>query len=384
MDMKRRFLLLLAGATLAVFGQVSGVYAQDVAPASYEDIIARLQAVEQQVASQNVQNGPAESAPGGGGCCQSCCDCCCPPPRRWYARYDSVYVEPRFTRNVAFQVFDVNVAVGEDVQLIDFDWDLEYSPRVEVGYLSGCGGLGWRARYWHFDHGVSARLNDPGTGRVEFGLHDDPDLEIETDDTEFAEAVENIELKVFDLELSRQWDGCCGSLTASLGVRYVSMDQFFRGSIADIATGEVDEFVQSDFSFEGIGPTLALEGVRRSGYRNWSVFANTRVSLLFGDSERVQFAFDPQDPADPIDDLLTENNDFDVKAIAEVQLGVQYDYYLRNCAVLFFRAGLEAQYWPHWGGAGSQNGEDTDGIGEDPFLSDMGFVGFTGSVGLAW
>ena len=178
----------------------------------------------------------------------------------------------------------------------------------------------------------------------------------------------------------------CSELTFSGGLRYLRKDQNYRAEIADITTGVIDEIAVSDTFFEGVGPTLALEGVRHLGASSLSVFGKSRGSLLLGDSGLQQARIDPDTlhPDVPIRDFFTTENSLDFQFIAELQVGLQYERCFWNGKTLLGRIGAEVQYWPSGGSASYQNGEDSDGHGVDPRDADMLLFGLSASVGTKW
>lgn len=370
--------MVLLGLLMALANS-NDLHAQDVRPESYDDLLARLDAVESELAAQH-------NAPKYGNSSRSCCNSTIRRAVRGglYASYENVVIHPYFSHNGAYEIFDAIPNIPEDSETVEFDWDFEYTPRIEFGYIRPCSGLGWRARYWHFDHGTSAQATDPGTGRIEVGLHDDPDIEISTSNDEFVQATHNLKLSVLDLEAMRRRNHSIGELTVSGGLRYVRMDQDYRAAFTNINTGILDDLATSSHYFEGLGPTLALEGVRRLGRPNWSLFSKFRGSLLFGDSGLEQSSIDPQNVSSPIRDYVTASNSLDVLFIGEAQLGMGYTRCLGNGMQIFGSFAGEVQYWPSGGSGAYQNGEDSDGIGHDPRDSDMGFFGLTFAIGTSW
>jgi len=224
----------------------------------------------------------------------------------------------------------------------------------------------------------------PADGRIEVGLHDDPDIEVSTGNNEFVRATHALNLDVVDLEVMVRRGLSNGQRTISGGLRYLRMDQGYRADFIDNDTGIIDDIVTSTHTFEGVGPTVALGGVRRLGLPAWSLFGIVRSSLVFGNSSLQQARIDPQTPAATVRDFVSDSKDLDLLFIGELQLGVQYERPLSNGMLLFGRLGMEAQYWPSGGSGASQNGEDSDGHGNDPRDADMGFLGVSASVGTNW
>ncbi len=377
LSLPRLSLTLCAGLLLAAVCWEGSAQAQQVSLASYNDLLSRLESVESRLANERHDGGGCDAC--GPDCCDSCCDTSiC--RGGWYGMYEAVFVKPYFTQNQAFTIMDVpELPAGEDVQLVEFDWDMEHSPRFEVGYLSPCSGAGFRARYWNFDRSTSLSAADPGAGHLDIGLHDDPDIQISTSDNERVDATHAMELDVLDLEVMGRSESCWGYTTFSAGARYLRLEQHYIGNIVNNITNVFDENAISDHTFEGLGPTLAAEAVFYLGNDGWSAFANTRASVVFGEST----LFQEQQNGAPNDTLIA-NNDSDLLAIFETQLGLQYDHYTDGGALVFVRFACEAQYWPSGGSGAYQNGEDGDGMGHDPREADMGLLGFSAALGANW
>lgn len=88
-------------------------------------------------------------------------------------------------------------------------------------------------------------------------------------------------------------------------------------------------------AFEGVGPTVALEGRRRLGASAWSLYGNVRGSALFGTiSNKSMFTFMPR-----------SNIAGEVMGVAENQLGVAWDRVTEGGLILEARACWETQYW---------------------------------------
>ena len=376
--MRRPFILALLGLFMAL-GSSSRLHAQRIMPTSYEDLVSRLESVESKLTTQPETAWSSDQI-----CSDGCTNSCCEARGGLFVTYENVWIKPFFNHNGAFQIFNAIPNTGESVEIVEFDWSFRSTPRVELGYLIPCSGLGWRARYWQFNSSTSTTATDPGEGNIAVGLHDDPDIEVNTADDEFARASHALDLDVVDLEVIMRRESNCSEFTFSGGLRYLRMDQDYRASFTNFNTGIVDDIVVSNHFFEGFGPTLGLEGVRRLGTSSLSLFGKTRGSLLLGDSGLDQASIDPQDIAEPIGDFVTTSNTLDFQFIAELQVGVQCERCLSNGSLLFGRLGAEVQYWPSAGSGAYQNGEDNDGHGEDPRDSDMLLFGLSASVGGKW
>ena len=378
--MRRPFTLALLSMCVTLCSS-SLLHAQQAKPISYEDLVSQLETVESGLAAIHEANAQQDAALGPD---QLYCDNSCVRGGVFVA-YENVWIKPYFNHNGAYQIFDQDIpAAQSDATVVEFAWGFRSTPRIELGYIVPGSGFGWRARYWQFDSRTEVRADDPREGFIEVGLHDDPDVEFSTGNGDAIRATDSLSIDVLDLEGMMRRESDCSELTFSGGLRYLRKEQNYRAEIADVTTGVIDDFAVSDTFFEGVGPTLALEGVRRLGASSLSVFGKSRGSLLLGDSG-LQQDMSITDSVDPQpQDTWTTENSLDFQFIAELQVGLQYERCFWNGKPLISRIGAELQYWPSGGSASYQNGEDSDGIGADPRDADMLLYGLSASVGTNW
>ena len=326
---------------------------------SYEELLSRVQDLE-------AQRGDYSGYPAAGCEPQDCGN------YGLYAAYENVIVAPIFSRNVAWSV-EQN-GNGDDLLQESFNWDLEYSPRVELGYVGSCG-WGGRVRYWQFEHSTAERqLVGPEQTRIR-PIGDVPPIGITVGPGDIIEAIHSLELHVLDLEALYKTGSRHGYLSGSFGVRYVRMDQTLEGSEFDgpdgpSATGILEEFVRLHHNFEGAGPTVSAEGLRRLGGSRLGVYLKLRGSILYGESDLHAI-----DAAVPTDSLRLDN---DESLLSVGEIGMGFDYTMGS---FFARIGLEAQYWINGGTGNPQIGNDSS---NDPRDSDMGFLGLNVATGLNW
>lgn len=216
--------------------------------------------------------------------------------------------------------------------------DNESGALIQQRYLAGVryqfgwaneAGLGVRGRYWSYYN--SFTYSQP-----------------------YAPAQLGIDLQTADLEATvtqrvRNWD----TLLAA-GARYGKL-----GYLNDDPNIAFFEGVGSA-TFEGVGPTVALEGRRRLGGSAFSLYGNVRGSALFGTiANRSLFL-----------SLPASNIQGEVMGVAENQLGITWDRVLANGLVVEARAVWETQYWMN-----NTFSDDALGIG-----TNLGLIGPT--VGL--
>jgi len=201
------------------------------------------------------------------------------------------------------------------------------TPRIWAGYV-GENGLGVRGRYWQFDQDLPAENNalffagpfgpiPAGTTVVTAG---------------------HLKMFAIDAEVTQQMD--LGLWRANLGggLRVVGIRHDFGATITE--PGPVVTNVRDDSQFNGIGPTLFAEFRRPLGSSNFSLVANGRGSLVFGewlqrtavDTALFGTAFDFSQKTDT------------VVGIAEIQLGAQWRRELPG-GNLFLQALWEGQVW---------------------------------------
>jgi outer membrane murein-binding lipoprotein Lpp len=392
--MKRiRIWMKPVAAAIAVAALAGTAQAQAVKLTSYQDLMNRVAQLEGEVETMRSSVPPAPAADGmpgmmyggapgmpmaAGGCGYQCCDPCqvCDQGGA-YVLFENVLVKPYFSQNTAFKIIDSPAQpFDENTESVDFDWDLEYSPRIELGYI-GSSGMGWRARYWHFDHDTS--LNASGAlGDVVVDIVGDPDIEIDVDAAGTLQTRHSLELYTVDLEALMRRESCEGAVTGSVGLRYARIEHAYDAADFD-AAGALDDFIRSRNSFEGVGPTIAGEVRRRIGSGNLSGFINARGSLLFGDSDWS--AFEVPTPLNGSDRVTSDRDD--LVAVAETQLGVDYRRPSSGGREWFGRVALEAQYW-HNGGTGAIQGAGDIPTDSDPREADLGFVGLSIGLGVDW
>lgn len=360
MKVKFKILLMMLLACLAF--PIMAVGEENV---SYSEMMARLQQLEAQMESQQREFSLASYEMGGGAQKVDGCDECCDPCYRsgFYAVYENVIVQPFFTRNNAYYLEN---PPGTDGQVsVPFDWDYSYSPRIELGRVSDCGDLGFRARYWHFDDEANLLANDPN-GDISAYFQEDSADDIGFEGATDAFFQHSLKMDVVDIEAAfRQ----C-AWTYSAGVRYARMDQrYFATDFNDIMIAE--------HNFDGWGVTAAAEFIKpwRGGL---SFFGKARGSLLYGQSGFV--AYNPNN-----DGLTADINSEDVLAVGELQVGIDWRRCLASGRIAFLTLALESQYWASAGAGGPGNNavfDEGNYHNSRPQDANLGFFGVNIGLGL--
>lgn len=280
-----------------------------------------------------------------------------------YVQYDSVIVTPILGENSAY----VAQLAGGNYVNQGFNFDLEYSPRIEIGYLSSTSNIGFRARYWHFEtESTAGPANDAN------GLIADDAIGVAVGATiqdvdSIASVVYGLHMDVLDLEATR----AIGQGTIAAGIRTSWMGQKYN-----LDTDEGQLFTDLDVVMAG--PTLAYEWKSRDVWTDglhW--LANVRGSLLYGRKSASSLSDDGPSSYRYNEQSLISN--------VEAQLGLEY----RRPGGFFLRAALEGQYWANTGNTTNQNVGKGDDPGDDEFVGgflddDLGFLGMVFAVGYSW
>ncbi|WP_146576206.1 Lpg1974 family pore-forming outer membrane protein [Neorhodopirellula pilleata] len=291
---------------------------------------------------------------------------------RYFATYESVIVQPVQSNTSAFIV-----STAEGFSQVMFPWKLEHSPRVEFGVMPAEGKLGFRMRYWQFDHSNSFAAND-ANGLIPVGfegivgyLTEDGDV---TSGAEFIQEgtfTSEVRTDVLDWEVQRTLSV---PIDLFAGIRYARVKQGYTA-----ITDEGNVF--ADTEFRGIGPSAAMRFTHVLPLDKLSIFAEARGSLLFGNQDYTMI-----DSVNNIRQSLNRINVDDWSDLsnamvtnAEIKFGIQY----LPVNWLAMRVALEGQHFGDIGGpnppavfAGPDRGLSTDG----PLDDDLGFYGLSVAI----
>ncbi len=292
-------------------------------------------------------------------------------PRRMYAGFEFTFVKPRYENNVAFTLTESDGAGNDVISDADFDYDLELTPRVYVGWQN-VNGVGLRATWWHFDHESATasgthpdngfgNITHPSFGTVNIGT---------TQLNESFDAGSSLNAYTIDIEATKQTSFCGWDLGVAGGVRYAFAEQGYDAQLrngASMLLGQID-YQQS---VEGIGPTISLSASRQLTRRT-SLFSRARGSVLFGDGESRLEAGEDLDLTTAFSTTRTTSRD-DLLSIAEIQIGFKWqgDQLAHRVFTPFVAIAMEGQVW---NGAGSATSEE----------GNLGFFGFTTNLGVDW
>jgi hypothetical protein len=185
--------------------------------------------------------------------------------------------------------------------LTPFHTELGAAPQLWVGYVSDSG-LGVRGRWWQFEQGYSQGVVNPvatdtttsttissatplGLGVTSFS------------NTNLADPIaitSRLTISVWDMEATEDVQLGGLNLTFAGGLRYVHLAERYnvyrnRTGTEVFAGGSTtllqdSDTLESGHSFNGLGPTLAMDARRDIG-GGWSLFGTMRGSAVFGRSK---------------------------------------------------------------------------------------------------
>ena len=192
----------------------------------------------------------------------------------------------------------LSVALGHGGNVFNSEYHTD--TRYVLGYRTDSG-VGIRGRYWSYGEHMPF---SPTFATGAFAI-----------DAQTADLEATVDL------MFRQMD-----LGLSAGVRYATLEY---GTI-----GATPLFSPGTLRYEGLGPTVSLEGERSLGASGLSLFGNGRGSVMLGTIN--------QGLVIPVGTAARLNDE--VMLTLESQLGVSWSKPIRG-AVLDIRAAWETQYW---------------------------------------
>ncbi len=293
-----------------------------------------------------------------GECRTGCCEPCCPPVQTgFYGGIEFLFLKPHFENSTAFiSSQNGNIGNRSDARSHEFGYDWDAASRLVLGYTNDCG-LGFRTRYFHYDHDSDRPIVNvvPGVGDVQTPavdpiLGNGQQFFLDNGNSPEFTAQSSLKLQTWDFEVTNQLTFCRSLVTVGGGLRYAQMEQRYRAISRWPNNGAVSEVMSNHRDFEGVGPTLALDLLRPiSCCSGLSLYFSGRGSALFGESDQVYRKSNPL--ANPANESFVRNDSNNSLYIAELGLGVQYT---RGC--FFGRGGWEGQYWAGAGGPITNSG----------------------------
>jgi hypothetical protein len=298
------------------------------------------------------------------------------------------FLKPQFENNPAFTATAVksvltsavtqdmfhtieNTSTTTSVIQQDFSYDLTVSPLIYLGYV-GDGGLGFRTRWFRFDQGADASTTNGRQSNLSSvapgGLNGLSPASVAVSSEGQVDSLaftSHLVLEVWDFEATQDLQVGNWSFLGTGGVRYLHMAQRFAAHKSPLQppaqfTTDAPETLVSGHSFNGVGPTLALEAERPLGSSGLSLYGTARGAVLFGTGKqsatgqtttvnalRFETVINSQTTVD-------DTRRSDVLPVLEFEVGVQYGREVGQFYP-FVRTGLVGQAYF---GAGSATSED--------------------------
>jgi len=259
-----------------------------------------------------------------------------------------LFLKAYSSENTAMFIEDSGIATDDSVETVAFDdeWDAGY--RVEIGYMPQVG-LGWAARYWHFDtdHTASVIDND-----VTAFFVDDPSIQL--DDGDSIVASREFDLDVGDIAATFVTRSGNTAVKYSAGIRVLdsNMTGFW------VNPDDTGLNVRIDNEFTGAGPLLGVD-ITHPLFQNSTtlvnVYAGGSVAMLYGDGE----LFLNEDDGD---DIVVVDRDDGIVYNGEVRFGLEAIFRPSPKSLIeyFATVGLEGQYWANIGTVASRTTDDGD------------------------
>jgi hypothetical protein len=258
-------------------------------------------------------------------------------------------LRPVINDNAALTVTSFGVTTTATVSK-NFQYGFKSDPSLWAGYRS-CDGLGFSVTWFHMDNSsqtetatqTSTNNVAPPAGLpfpvVFIVLPPGANVPIT--------ATNDIKMDIWDFDVTQRVEVCHFDLTFGAGIRYmwIAQDYNFATSIPAFSYVHPAITIASGArnSFNGGGPTLILDGVRRFGCSGFGLYANSRAGVLFGPKHEAAATIvsGGGPPA-----IATANSDNESTiGLGEIELGVQWGRSMGSVSP-FVRLGFEGrEYW---------------------------------------
>lgn len=313
---------------------------------------------------------PAASpeTPALGSCCESgyCEDPC--TSRTWFVEAESVFLSP--TQHQRFG----GITLGTQGMFSESNSSFIMTPRLTFGMQGERWGL--LGRYWRLQTG-------------------DLEPQFVAGGSTFHDSY--LRNETIDLEVTRQFTAGMTDLRLSAGVRYGQWKESASLAAKMLeGAGYYSGGMFASHDFSGTGLTLGLQGRRPVGCRNFHLFVDGRVSVLWDGNTSSCVAthatyIDSGQALGSLDQAImgSDGNLF----IGEIRVGGQWEAPLQCIpATAFLRLAFEYQYWStnDAGEAGAfstvapAGGDAMLVVGSSTTDASMSLVGFTVGTGLNW
>lgn len=263
---------------------------------------------------------------------------------RWIAGFDALFLRSHFDQNVAMII---DPLPGND--LVPFNYDFNFSPRVVLGWLSPCNG-GFRGSYWNHSDQADREAATAVVGATPvylfvYGAGGNLTRNAYADIGDTLTSIHRVNLQSIDIEYFDVMQWSRWHLNVGTGIRLAKIDQFLRGDVYD-SLGTLEEAVTNELQVLGAGPTASLMIQRQFVPSGWGGYAGLRGSLLFSETEQIIYEM-KNSGADEVSDRAAHQ---EISTIAELSLGIQCTRCFSSGSLAFLRVGYELQSWQDVGG----------------------------------
>ncbi len=305
---------------------------------------------------------PAVAGASGNGCNHNYC---CGNNGGAYGGIGLYWIQPNFETNPAFRLFQGNVQRQQD-----FTYNMDIAPTFWLGWADEHG-TGGRLRYFEYAQGSTIQ------GVVPAGTSIQPAQPLgffagTIPAGSYGVAESTLNVLTWDLELTKQWDCECWTVIGAAGLRYAHLAQNYHAFAA--ANTSLGSEVLSGHNFNGAGPTVSVEAKRHIGNRGAAVYANSRLSLVYGTGQQSVFGTS--------DAVVFERHtrQADVLPIGELEIGVEANRDQGRYSVMVQTGFVGHVYWGA-GNAANSEGVFTNGADNS---SNLGFVGLVFRIGVGF
>jgi hypothetical protein len=284
-------------------------------------------------------------------------------------------MRPYFRRDPALLLFAETPGPNNNVQReLDFGLGTQFVPRVSLGVV-GCNDLGFRVNWWGFATGDHQAETNTATLFVNAA----GPLQLEGGPGDVVTADARLNMSVWDLELTQDWQVCQWTFLLAGGLRFAHIAQRYDAAVVD-STGAFISAIHAGHNFDGVGPTLYFKARRQIGCSGLYVFADTRGSLLVGRTKTSIFRTNPNFEVPSLTDTNDEaTSSRMVMPVGELELGLgwRHDW---DGLEFFVETAWDGQIWWETGNSSQvlQGISNISGGGD----GNLGLMGFTLRFGI--
>lgn len=301
-------------------------------------------------------------------------DACPTPQRHFNFGVGTIFMQARFDNNMAYGVHRTSNGGGGPAgtgftQRVEIDRGVVAVPEIWLGYMND-EGIGARVRYWYFHEGTSQTANDPNSTQLYSAAPLGLGL---TNGTDTMVATSTLNVQVLDLEGQYALRPAKWNFLFSGGLRLGRIDQSYDAFVPQSGNNAI----LSSNTFNGLGPTVAIEARHPLCCPCLSVYGSVRGSMIYGDSE--------QNAAVPDQNVFATDRRLASIGIGELELGLELNKNVGRSRLV----GQVAVVAQNWSGAGSASRSSVNVLPGGGFVgasyvgdSDINFLGVAVRLGV--